>query len=276
MSEFTKDPYLQWQKSTYDYLLTSLIYVIVFDTYFVTIFITAGLVEERVEGCHKAQQGSGSKGYHLHARNVLQHSAPQRRGVQSLNPPTESEKQVEELQEKQRSMELSTSYMEYEIVHSTSPGHVITTEHILTSKWAMTLLSWYVASVASLALVVFWEQFIVEQITASIYESKNADCYILDTDGRYTLVNISDPLLANGEPIAVDICHALGLDFPKAIAEVAGILFLSSNDIPHVVSGGRHRDPPPPPHVLRRIGSDGVRHYRASPVFIRCTLPVAG
>ena len=94
MSEFTKDPYLQWQKST------SPIYVIVFDTYFVTIFITAGLVEERVEGCHKAQQGSGSKGYHLHARNVLQHSAPQRRGVQSLNPPTESEKQVEELQGK--------------------------------------------------------------------------------------------------------------------------------------------------------------------------------
>eukprot|EP00731_Ephydatia_muelleri_P014109 Em0007g1419a len=124
-------------------------------------------------------------------------------------------------------MDLSTSCVEYEIVHSTSPGHVITTEHILTSKWAMTLLSWYVASVSSLALVVFWGQFIVEQITTSIYESKNADCYILDTDGRYTLVNISDPLgLASGEPIK---CYSLGLDFPKAIAEVAGILFLASN-----------------------------------------------
>eukprot|EP00731_Ephydatia_muelleri_P037544 Em0502g1a len=106
-------------------------------------------------------------------------------------------------------MDLSTSCVdEYEIVHSTSPGHVITTEHILTSKWAMTLLSWHRRGGSR-----------------------------------------------NSVPCFERIC-----------------LF----DIPHVVSGGRRRDPPPPPRVLRRIGSDGVRRYRASPVFIRCTLPVAG
>ena len=235
----SKEPYLQWQKSSYEALFLVPICIIVGSTYFVTILLTIiRLVSWKKEWKAIAKLKEADRKVIAYMLETFFNMLHHREAIQSLNPPTVSKEPGEELKdkslstdqssststEKTRSTELSTPYVEYEIVHSTSPGHVITTEHILSSKWAMTLLSWYVASVASLALVVFWDQFIVEQITASIYESKNSDCYILDTDGRYTLVNISDD-----EPIAVDICYSLSLDFPKAIAEVAGILFLSSN-----------------------------------------------
>ena len=43
-----------------------------------------------------------------------------------------------------------------EISHST----VIDTDEILRSQLAMNILSWYIANIASLALVVFWDQCI--------------------------------------------------------------------------------------------------------------------
>lgn len=151
--------------------------------------------------------------------NMLHH----REGIQTLNSP----EGVEVKEKDPDSTEMTTSYAEYDLMaHRTSPRHVITSEHILSSKWAMTLLSWYVASVASLALVVFWVQFVVEQITNTV--EGNADCYIAMSDGSYELVNFSDTELTFQE-VKVDVCYALGLDFPKAIAEVAGILFLASN-----------------------------------------------
>ena len=197
----SKEPYLQWQKSSYEALFLVPICIIVGSTYFVTILLTIiRLVSWKKEWKAIAKLKEADRKVIAYMLETFFNMLHHREAIQSLNPPTVSKEPGEELKdkslstdqssststEKTRSTELSTPYVEYEIVHSTSPGHVITTEHILSSKWAMTLLSWYVASVASLALVVFWDQFIVEQITASIYESKNSDCYILDTDGRYT------------------------------------------------------------------------------------------
>ena len=89
------------------------------------------------------------------------------------------------------------------------------------------------ASVASLALVVFWDQFVVEEITTGEIDS-NADCYHREIDGAYTLVNFNDPRTQDSA-YTIDICYALGLDFPHVIAEVAGILFLGSNGFAFLV-----------------------------------------
>ena len=55
----------------------------------------------------------------------------------------------------------------------------------------------------------------------------NADCYIRDANSTYTLVNFSQTGLRERHE-TIDR-YALALDFPKALAEVAGILFLASN-----------------------------------------------
>eukprot|EP00731_Ephydatia_muelleri_P037756 Em0554g2a len=220
----SKEPYLQWQKSSYEALFLVPICIIVGSTYFVTIILTIiRLVSWKREWKAIAKLKEADRKVIAYMLETFFNMLHHREAIQSLNPPTVSKEPGEELKdkslstdqssytstEKTRSTELSTPYVEYEIVHSTSPGHVIM-HHGAHPEQQMG------HDTAQL--------FIVEQITASIYESKNSDCYILDTDGRYTLVNISDD-----EPIAVDICYSLSLDFPKAIAEVAGILFLSSN-----------------------------------------------
>ena len=117
---------------------------------------------------HDKAEGSRSKDYHLHARNVLQHAASQRRDTR-LEP-----KEI----------------------------------------------------CALLALVIFWDVFILEHWNGHVKEG-NADCYIRDANGTYTLVNFSKTELRERRE-TID-CYALALDFPKALAEVAGILFLASN-----------------------------------------------
>lgn len=104
-----------------------------------------------------------------------------------------------------------------EITHST----VIDTQGILRSKLAMTILSFYVANIASLAIVVFWDVFIVKEIHGcsdefdSFYKNGtfiNKYCSCISTDDQYKAIS-----------------YDITLEFPTAIAEVAGILFLGFN-----------------------------------------------
>ena len=104
-----------------------------------------------------------------------------------------------------------------EISHST----IIDTDEILSSKWAMTILSWYIANITSLALVVFWDVFILEEKFGC-----NDDLHCFYENGTYIsqhcgCLSIEDERSAS--------CYEVSLEFPKAIAEVAGILFLAFN-----------------------------------------------
>ena len=103
------------------------------------------------------------------------------------------------------------------VSHST----VIDTHGILRSKLAMTILSLYVANITSLAIVVFWDVFILKEIHGcsdefdSFYKNGtfiNQYCSCIPTDDR-------DKALS----------YDVALEFPTAIAEVAGILFLGFN-----------------------------------------------
>ena len=104
-----------------------------------------------------------------------------------------------------------------EISHST----IIDTDKILRSKWAVTILSWYIANITSLALVVFWDVFILEEKFGC-----NDDLHCFYENGTYisqycSCLSIEDKRSAS--------CYEVSLEFPKAIAEVAGILFLAFN-----------------------------------------------
>ncbi|KAL5491624.1 hypothetical protein EMCRGX_G016946 [Ephydatia muelleri] len=103
------------------------------------------------------------------------------------------------------------------ISHST----VIDTHGILRSKLAMTILSFYVANIASLAIVVFWDVFILTENFGcsdefdSFYENStliSQYCSCIPIDDQYKAKN-----------------YDIALEFPTAIAEVAGILFLGYN-----------------------------------------------
>ena len=104
-------------------------------------------------------------------------------------------------------------------------GLLIQTSTILSSKWAMTVLSWYVANIASLAVFIFWDEFSVEEVVGCVNE---LDCYYpngsLITDCYPENIFGSDR-----EIFDKATCFGLTLDFPKAIAEVTGILFICSN-----------------------------------------------
>ena len=100
---------------------------------------------------------------------------------------------------------------------------MINTDDILHSKWSMAVLSVYVASVTSLALIVFWDQFIITRNSSC---GDKMDCFF--SNGSY--INIDDFdcywKCLNSSHVS---CYKLTLDIPKALAEVAGILFLGFN-----------------------------------------------
>lgn len=104
-----------------------------------------------------------------------------------------------------------------------SHSSMIDTEEILGSKWAMTILSWYVASVSSLALVVFWDVFVLNNTTGCVDED-GIDCFY--KNGTY--INQFCSCLSYEEQVEAT-CYEIKLEFPVAIAEVAGILFLAFN-----------------------------------------------
>ena len=97
---------------------------------------------------------------------------------------------------------------------------VITAETIFRSKWITTLLSWYVATIATLTIVIFWVVFIANE---SIGCTSGKDCYF----DNGTL--ISSCYTINAQVSKSALCYELDLDLPKTIAEVAGVLFLSAN-----------------------------------------------
>ena len=106
---------------------------------------------------------------------------------------------------------------EMRISHST----IIDTDEILRSKWAVTILSWYIANITSLALVVFWDVFILEEKFGC---NDELNCFY--ENGTYisqycSCLSIEDKHSSS--------CYEVSLEFPKAIAEVAGILFLAFN-----------------------------------------------
>ena len=106
---------------------------------------------------------------------------------------------------------------------SAEPCHkeMINTNEILRSKWAMTILSFYIGTVTTLALVVFWDVFIINEK----YQCDDAfDCF-------YPNGTFIDQYCFCLSEIDFDSakCYQLSLDFPKTIAEVAGILFLAFN-----------------------------------------------
>ena len=100
---------------------------------------------------------------------------------------------------------------------------MMNTDDLLHSKWSMAVLSVYVASVTSLALIVFWDQFIITRDSSCDDEM---DCFF--SNGSY--INIDDFdcywKCLNSSHVS---CYKLTLDIPKALAEVAGILFLGFN-----------------------------------------------
>lgn len=104
-----------------------------------------------------------------------------------------------------------------EISHST----VIDTDVILLSKTAVTILSWYVANVTSLAIVVFWDLFIVKH---KIGCDDEMDCFY--ANGTY--IDKFCFCLPYEERFSAS-CYEISLEFPQAIAEVTGILFLAFN-----------------------------------------------
>lgn len=117
------------------------------------------------------------------------------------------------------------SFMAETSGHNAQPTHnsMIDTDEILRSKWAMTILSWYVASVSSLALVVFWDAFILKDSNGCIDED-GIDCFYK----KGTYINQFCSCLSNDDQFDAK-CYEITLEFPMAIAEVAGILFLAFN-----------------------------------------------
>ena len=104
-------------------------------------------------------------------------------------------------------------------------GVVLRTSTILSSKWAMTILSWYVANIASLAVFIFWDEFSVKEVIGC---SDGRDCYYPNNS---LIIDCYPDDLVSGDREIYDkaTCYELTLDFPKAIAEVTGILFLGTN-----------------------------------------------
>ena len=102
------------------------------------------------------------------------------------------------------------------ISHST----VIDTDEILRSQLAMNILSWYVANISSLALVIFWDVFILKE---SHYCDNELECFYKNH------TYIPDCGCLTSEDQYGVLCYDVTLEFPMAIAEVAGILFLALN-----------------------------------------------
>ena len=228
-------PYIGWQKATYESLLLVPIYITLGTTYLVAfVFTVLRLVSWKAKWAIVTKLKEADRKTITYMLETFFNMLHHREGIRDLNQKRSAAKDckppaVSEPQEDipgTAAETLPTVHMRKLPVHSSSPGHAIRTESILSSKWAMTILSWYVASVASLALVIFWDVFILEHWNGYADEGK-ADCYIHDANGTDTLVNFSKTELRDDHE-NVD-CYALALDFPKALAEVAGILFLASN-----------------------------------------------
>ena len=235
--------YLGWQKITYEYLLLLPIFVIVSTTYFVAALLSVLRLFSWKAEWHVIQKLKEADrkviSYMLETFfNMLLH----REGIRDLNRMRSKQKDVTQRATQSRSKEksctcrCSTTVVKPSAnvgllnlpVHSSSPGHAINADSIMSSKWAMSILSWYVASVASLALVIFWESFILEQRTGHTGEGR-ADCYSQDRNGTYILVNTSD-IDTGRDPRHQNVkCFAFALDFPTALVSVAGILFVASN-----------------------------------------------
>lgn len=120
----------------------------------------------------------------------------------------------------------ATSSAEHSKVTHSSMIH---TGEILSSKLAMTVLSLYVASVSSLALVVFWDVFIVK-VKIGCLDENGIDCFY--PNGTY--INQFCSCLSSADQIEAT-CYEISLEFPMAIAEVAGILFLAFNGFSFLV-----------------------------------------
>ena len=103
-----------------------------------------------------------------------------------------------------------------------SASTFIDINEILRSKMAVTILSWYVANVTSLALVVFWDVFIINETHGC---NDEFDCFY--PNGSY--ISQYCRCLSDIEDSIKILCYEVSLEFPKAIAEVAGILFLAFN-----------------------------------------------
>ena len=97
------------------------------------------------------------------------------------------------------------------INHST----IIDTDEILRSELAMNILSWYVAYITSLALLILEESHGCNDELECFYKNGtyiNQDCSCISIEDQYSA-----------------LCYEITLEFPMAIAEVAGILFLAFN-----------------------------------------------
>ena len=105
-----------------------------------------------------------------------------------------------------------------------STSAMIDTDDILHSKWSMAVLSVYVANVSSLALIVFWDVFIVTETSSC--DDESVDCFF--SDGNYIDLDNITCFYRCLDSSNVS-CYKLTLDIPKALAEVAGILFLGFN-----------------------------------------------
>ena len=210
---------VNWQESSYQNLLLAPIYSIIAVTYVLSIGLTLfrlAFWTKETSYVRKVKEADQKMiAYVLDGFfNMLLH----RKNIQSL-----SEQQCRERLENNGGVAVQ-GYCLFSKEHDTAGGlsTLLQTETILRSRWAVSILSWYVATVSSLGITVFWVAFSVQERFTCDDEH---DCFIngsLLQNRSLTCIDVEDYMY--------DVtCYELALDFPKAIAELTGILFIGAN-----------------------------------------------
>ena len=214
-----------FEKQTYVDLLLVPIYVIVGITYLLTIIITLLRLLLWGKGWNFARKFREADrkmiAYMLEGFfNMLHH----REGIRELENEIDGQHMEHPTEKKIEMTEKGTAHAMAKLDSNKEISHsaMIDTDEILRSKWAMTILSWYVGNVTSLALVVFWDVFIVNEKRTGCDDE--FDCFYKNG----TFISQLCRCLSN-EDYFEATCYEVSLEFPKAIAEVAGILFLAFN-----------------------------------------------
>ena len=206
--------YIGLPRETYQSMLLSPIFTILIVTYLLTFIATivrVTLWNKKWKAVKKLKEADRKLTMYmleaffsmLHHREAIRDLSEQDRRKESRDEDTEL-LHVTHAKEKENVLRL---------------GDIINTQNILSSRWAMSILSWYVACIATATLAIFWNIFIIDE---SIGCSYGSDCYY-DND---TLIDKCDVSKAQWQASA--LCYQLSLDFPKAIAEVVGIIFVAA------------------------------------------------
>ena len=211
-----------WHETSYQNLLLVPIYVTIAVTYTLTIGLTFVRLAFWTKQWHfmKKLKAVDQKmiAYVLEGFfNMLLH----RENIQILNEPNEVQMQHNGSGEMgYRLIDARDRNAEDQTSEERGLSLLLKADTILSSRWAVSILSWYVATVSSLGITVFWDVFSVQEIFKC---DENLDCF-----SNGSLLQKTNHTCYDTEGLGVT-CYELSLDFPKAIAELTGILFLGAN-----------------------------------------------